>query len=670
MHLKEVRMRKFAVCIVASTMGALGLFAAEFPYGVQSWSKRFASSDLVVNSLTTPYSVAEKSAMPASDSLAVVTLNNAKITAMDEETWTEAIAAISQTDVQAAFTLKLKDDTTLVWMGYSGGAWRELSGVTPKEGQWDVKIEFDYSLGANALGANARKIRYLIRPAGNENNENVDYTPLTHGGSDWIAIGVEKAVIAGVDLYGFGTASAAGAESGARQASGTASGVAECSMDYSDLKLTVTRSSSDADTWADQIQVVVKKDGTELGTATAALPATGASAVIDLTTAQDLAGKVVPGETYDYDVFFSMAYGGETQKTAIADASGTIHMFSAIDWFGFNGKEFVNATTTNITVDANKFGATDDELKGAISPDKAADEGQQTIVTSALTVTSAFPDDELTAAVAEGSQFAVALASTASGRVWKYFNGTEWVADTAGIPTVNGDYVGTATFDYRDGEKTVTYTIEYGGVTNTLASGVSLGDNKKLNGVDIMGGGFGEMNALCKTTGAAPVVPKDGKITLETNSKVDLADLSAGAYTVESAAGKSFHLRWDDAGGKYAKMSGNALTVVSGTPANGISSFLNYAFGLDKGDTDKTDLPVAVIKPGVAQTDSVEVYVPNVNPPADSGYTVYFQIQRKFGDNGAWENYGSEVKAGAGQLKIPLTDAANPYLYRVKTLIR
>ena len=662
MHLKEVRMRKFAVCIVASTMGVLGLFAAEFPYGAQSWVERFASSGLEVSSLTKPVSVAEKSAMPASDSLAVVTLDNAKITAMDEETWAEATNVIGTTGVQAAFTLKLKDDTTLVWMGYSGGEWLELSGVTPAEGyQWDVKIEFDYSLGENA-----RKIRYLIRPAGTG-----DYTALTFGDAAWIAIGVEKSVIAGVDLYGFGTASAAGAESSARQASGTASGVAECSMDYSDLKLTVTRNSSDADTWADQIQVVVKKDGTELGTATAALPEAGASAVIDLTTAQELAGEVVPGETYEYDVFFAMAYGGETQKTAIAGASGTINMFSAIDWFGFNGKEFVNAKTTNITVEGDKFGATDDEQKGAINPDKAADEGQQTIVTSELVVASAYPWDELAAASDVNTQFAVALAIDGGTRVWAYYDPAQetWVKDQAGIATEDGTYTGVATFDYRGDTKTVTYTIKYGGVTKTLASGVSLGDNTKLNGVDIMGNGFGKMNALCKTTGAAPVEPEGTTITLESNSKVDLANLSETSYTVKSAAGKSFHLRWDDAGGKYAKMDGNALTVVPGTPKNGLKSYDSYVLGLEA--DVQTSKPAAVVKADQDQSNGIVVEVPNVTAaklPANTGCKVQFQRQVSTDGGKTWEDdttEGSTMEVG-GTMTIPFADK----FYRVNTVIK
>lgn len=652
MHLKEVRMRKFAVCIVMSTMGALGLFAAEFPYGVQSWSERFASSGLEVSSLTTPVSVAEKSAMPESDSLAVVKLDNAKITAMDEETWAEATNAISTTGVQAAFTLKLKNDTTPVWMGYSGGQWLELSGVEPKEGQWDVKIEFDYSLGANA------KIRYLIRPAGTG-----DYTALKYGNSEWIDIGVEKSVIVGVDLYGFGTASAAGAESGARQASGTASGVAECSMDYSDLKLTVTRSSSDADTWADQIQVAVKKNGTDVGTATVNLPATGESAVIDLTKAQELAGKVVPGETYEYDVSFAKSYGGVTQTTKIAQASGTIHMFSSIDWFGFNGEGFVNAATTNITVDANKFGATDDELKGAINPGTAADEGQQTIVTSHLTVTSAFPEDELTHELAAGAQFAVVLATENNVRQWKYFNGTEWVADTENIPTVNGDYIGTATFDYRGDTKTVTYTIEYDGVTKTLASGVTLvGNNTRLNGVDIMGGGFGEMNALCKTTGAAPVEPKDNKITLASNSKVDLANLS-GAYTVESVAGKSFHLRWDDTDSKGATFDGKTLSVC-GKPANGMASFHNYVLGLDDGQTEATEVPVAVAN----VQEGCSVSVPNVHPVADSGCEVVFRRMKSTDGGNKWTV--DQEFPWAENLAIPIPTDGSGVLYRVDTIIK
>lgn len=83
-----------------------------------------------------------------------------------------------------------------------------------------------------------------------------------------------------------------------------------------------------------------------------------------------------------------------------------------------------------------------------------------------------------------------------------------------------------------------------------------------------------------------PTITED-KIMLNSNTQLALSSsVSAGDYTVEG----NYKLAWTDAADRYATFADGKLTVIEGTPANGIPSYASYILGLDATDATKKPL--------------------------------------------------------------------------------
>jgi len=621
----------------------------------------YSSSSVTVASLTESQSVTQVKAMAASNSIAIVHMDDTQIQAMDAEDWATCADMIGS-DIQAAFTLKAEDDGTLKWMGFTGGSWVSLTGVTPAEGTYDVKIDLDYSLRVQAE-INAPRIRYSIRPA----DSSGEYTPLV-GDTEWIAIGTsDRYVVNGVDLYGFATTGPVAADAGVRPAEGSVAKVEDVSMSYDKMTLKVAAT----DTWGvDKVVVTLRNrfDGTvNVVTQTLAQAERG-------TNTFDLSDSIFAGHSYSYAVQLTGSYGGSAISTQSSHAG--VDLFSTNSWFYFTGTGFVNATKdANITVEDGAFFATNEDVEGRITPTGTAPANVGTVVTTVMDVSGICPDGDLpTFDDDDRPQFAITLGGTDdSHRRWKYYSNGAWHDGADGLPTVNGTYEGRATFDYTSiGHPVVVYEIrlmtDAGSYFEPMAASVDISQAGKaaLAAVAVCGGGsVSKLDATVKLAEPPPVQPDNEKheIVVERNATVSLESMdTARPYTITKTAGR--HLQWTDAAGKYAKVNSQGkLEVKSGTPANGLSSYHSHVLGLD---SDKAlDKPAAVVKPGADPTGGLKVYVPNVRANADSGRTVWLQRQKSTDGGTSWSNDGEAVGIGS-EVTIPYDGS----LYRVNTIIK
>lgn len=647
-------MKKIGVGSLMLAMCAANVFAADFPYDV-SLTTRHETNDVTLASFVSVSVPKVNGGMPGSDSVAEVLLDDAAFTALDDDGWVECTNELAQGSVpQAAFTLKEEGDTpTYKWMGFTGGEWREFTGVAAAPGTWDVKIELDYSL---SFGGGTPNIRYLIR-AGDSTGA---YTPLS-ADSEWVTIGnAAPGRITDVQLSGYCTVAGVSALSGARGVDGTVAKVADVSLNYSNLSVNVAV----ANTWgATNLEVVVKNAGGQtLGTKNVALD-DSASYDVDLTE------FVHAGESYTYEANLSGGYNGSPLPSKVDASPNQVDLFATIDWFGFADSTFVRATTNNLVVEDGAFHVDDDESEGVVTPaTPASGSSISTEVTTTIDVVGVSGD---LPAFESGSepQFAITLGGTDDARVWKYYNGNtkEWVSSpTEGLPTTNGVYVGRATFNYAGGA--VTYEIRPDDATSygTLVANCPLPSGKtKLDAVAISGGGsVSAMNATCKLVEPPAPTVSGSTIAVATNAKLDLGDLSGSSYSVVPAPGSSVkgHLSWTDSSGKYATLANGTLTVHSGTPANGMESFHSYVLGLDPAVA--TDVPAAVVASLKVDNDGIAVKVPNVTPAEGAGCAPKLQLQRS-SDGTTWETVS--VHDIDAEVKIPLADA---YRYRVNTIIQ
>ena len=650
-----MRKIKLMGSLFAVLCAAFSVFAADdvpqFSYGV-TLTKRFETNSVTVASLEQPALVEGQT--PGTDNLATVFMVSTPIQAIDVEDWEVSTNRIGSA-VQAAFTL-LDDGGTLKWMGFAGGQWVDLTGFTPADGTYDVKIDFDYSLSVGS--ANPARIRYSIRAGGSD----AAYTALTHGGEEWVVIGANKSSIERVSLYGFATTGAVGAESGVRPVAGQIDALVEdVGLNYETLKLSVKPSSS---AWGvDKVKVVLTDSHGQVQEAQKAIALAEQGSVV-----LDLSSLVKPGESYTYDVKL-VGDAGET-----AAERRTVALYSSDAWFYFNKSDaFVRATDENITIADGKFSATDEDVEGTVTPDVGAGANVGIVVTTEVEISGVNAD--LEDYESDAPQFAVALGGTADAPVWKYCEGGVW-KDSANtqIPTTNGLYEGRATFDYA--AKKVRYEIrpkdEVSGF-QLLADADLPNDKTELAAVAIKGGGnVSALEARLKLAQPPAVEPEaDGSISLEGNAMVDLSRLDAGDHAVTSAEGKNAHLKWTDSAGKYAVMSGNTLTVKAGETVNGVaSSFDSYVLGLDA--ETETSRPAAVVVSNLSEDEKgIVVGVPNlVNVRTDLGYSVKLRLEESTDGGKTWTPVGDDVDVNA-DLTVPLFDSENSgKLYRVNTVIK
>ena len=653
-------MRKVAVGIGVLMVGGLSAFAGEFPY-TTNLNQRYYTNETTLASYELVDVPKVGQGMQTGENVAVITMNSAVMTALDEDGWTECTNAL--TDIQAAFTLKsVSDDIDACeWMGYTGGAWQEFTGVTAAAGTHTVKIEIDYSL-------TAPKVRYTVDST---------VMHLTSDDDGWVALGKPAAKVENVQLCGYGTTGEVKGEAAARPAEGTVTVVEDVSSNYKSIRLGVVS----ADTWGvSKVNVVVKDStGKQVGNALVQDISSDGTNYVDLASYVQLQ----PGETYTYEVKLTDT---DSSRTTEPHVSQPVNLFSSDAWFQFTGTAFTNATSAGITIANNKFFATDEEVEGAVTPDNAPKANLGTVVTTEIEVSNVCT--ELTNFTANIPQFAVALGGSNQSRVWKYCEGGTWKDGPAGLPTENGTYFGRATFNYAS--RKVKYEIKTAsGEYQLLVEAAQLPSVDRLNKVGILGGGnvsglvaelkLAEPPPVSDDDITKPAGGNDGKIKLHNNTEVGLDKLDAGSYVLESDSGKNCHLKWKDADGKIARLSadGKTLAVKTAQPLNAMSSYNSYVLGLDA--EKATDRPAAVVKPGVSQgsgTDvSVPVYVQNLKQTraVELGYTIKLVLEKK--NDSTWEPVAGktqEIDPTTGEPKVGQPDMAIPLdgdIYRVNTVI-
>lgn len=575
---------------------------ADFPYADSLTQRYSLTGPTTISSFETKTNVPKvEEGMLSSEHVAVITADVANFTAADSDDWDESMASALLTGIQASLSMKYGDNDQLTWMGYTASGWVPLTGVMPTEGAWSVKIEIDYSVSPS-------KVRYSVCSGVEANGTYVELTPT--GASDaWLQLGGTKSVVTGIDLLGYGTVNNVSGDCAARPFSGTVTTTESFNMQYEKLKVNVSVTGA----WGDTAKVTLKKDGVPVEKAVVYGAVTDGACNFDA----DFTGKTVVGEDYTYDVEFLK--GGETgTKIGQADTSEkSVKLYSEIDWFGFKEGAFEKATFEGIAINetARTFASADDEIVGNINPEKVSDDGAQTTVETEVIVAGVSPIVELP--TEDGQQFAVSLATVNGVRKWAYRVGSgDWTAPTiADLATENGTYEVKVTFDYRDKQKTGTCWVKpAGGDYVELVTGFTLTTNK-LAGTSVLGGDVGYMNASFKTVSPAPVVPKNGKIEMNgSNVKVDLAQASEGEYAVDKKSASGY-LSWKDAGGKYATLDGSGLTVKTGTPANGLSSYESYLLGLDP---DKADSKPIVQQVQNNDANRITFKLPGLSPKPES----------------------------------------------------
>lgn len=648
-------MRKFMLGGLLAVVCTTTAFAKDFPYVPDdSLVQRYYTNGTTLASYELVEVPQVGDGMLGTENVAVITMTNAVVTALDEDGWTESTNKL--TNIQAAFTLKsVSDDSNAcVWMGYTGGGWKEFDnetvGATP--GTYTIKIEIDYTL-------TLPKVRYSVD----------DYV-MKQGSDEWVPLGkegVQNKKVKGVQLCGYGTTGAVEGTAGTRAAEGTFDVVEDVSANYESIRLGVVAST---ERWGvDGVTVKVKNSaGQDVVTVTQTF-----EEGVHGTNFVDLAEYVHPGETYTYDVSLTDSQSSRTTRPVSSDP---VDLFSSDVWFAFVSAEnaFTNATTTGIVIADHKFSAADEEIEGTITPTDNPKANIGTVVETTIDVANVCTD--LQNYTKDIPQFAVALGGNSTARIWKYCENGVWMNAEGDLPTGNGSYIGRATFDYTN--HTVKYEIKGPGATafQTLVAAAALPNGKaKLDAVGLLGGGtISAMQAMLKLVEPAPVVPDEEKkeIVLDKNGEVDLANLDAdesNPYTVTSASGKKCHLKWTDdkAGvGKFAVMSGNTLTVKQGAPANGLASYDSYVLGLNA--EESTSKPAAVVVAGQDQSEGVVVNVPNLkdNRAVELGHTIKLRLESKEG-TGNWTPVSEHDVTDT--VTVPLFN--NPAKqYRVNTIIK
>lgn len=637
-------MRKFMLGGLLAVVCTTTAFAKDFPYDASLTQRYFTNSTTLAsyNLVNVP---AVNGGMQTSENIAVITMTDATITALDEDGWTESTNNLK--DIQAAFTLKsVSDDSDLyVWMGYTDGKWKEFEGVDATPGTYTIKIEIDYTL-------TDPKVRYSV---GN------NVMTLKSASDSWVELGKTATAVEKVQLCGYGTTGAVEGKAGTRAAEGTFDVVEDVSANYESIRLGVVAST---ERWGvDGVTVKVKNSaGQEVGTVTQSFT-DGEHG----TNFVDLAQYVQPGETYTYDVSLTDSKSSRTTKPVSSDP---VDLFSSDVWFAFDNvkDEFVNATTTGIVIAEHKFSAEDEEVEGKITPTANPKANIGTVVETTIDVSNVCTD--LKNYTEDIPQFAVALGGTSDARVWKYCENGVWKSASGDLPTENGTYVGRATFDYTSHK--VKYEIRAKDSSEYLllveAATLPTTDTR-LNRVGLLGGGtISALEAKLKLVEPPVVEPTDNQIVLDKNAAVDLTKLDNSAYTVTSVDGKNCHLKWNDDGNKYAVMSGNTLTVKSGTPANGLASYNSYVLGLDAETANSK--PAAVVVPGQDQTAGVVVAVPNLtdNRAVELGYTIKLRVMES-SDGVNWTKTGDNDYNVNANVLVPLFDNSGKQ-YRVDTIIK
>ena len=424
-------------------VAALTMTAGSFPYGSEM-AVRHSKESAEVLSFAPVEIPAVNGGMPTTDSVATLFASVVGFAASNEEDWAVGTNAIGS--AQAALTLRLVDGD-YKWMGYTDGNWVEFaaSGVPAAEGEWEVCIEIDYSLGAGN-----EKIRYSVGRAGST------LVPLAKvGGGEWVALGNPKQgieqKIEHVYLYGSGETGLVEAKSGMRSASGTIAVHEDCGAKWNRLALDVTVT----DSWGvDSVKVVLTdKDGNRQ-TGSAALSADGTAQVV-------FSDGIKKGEIYEYELSLTGSYRGK--DISCTDKPHDVLVGIRVDWFTFENGAFAKATKdANVTIADNQLSADAISPRGIVLPDSAAPKGTVGVTLEAtLMVAGAVRELALAELDADNALGGLTVVRFLSGeRGWVCRTPDGWVR-LFGVTAANGTYEVRTELDYGDGNK-IAYSVKNG----------------------------------------------------------------------------------------------------------------------------------------------------------------------------------------------------------------
>jgi len=474
-----------SMIFVLTVLSVASAFTAEFPYDA-GMTVRHETNTAEVSSWTPVEIPAVNGGMPGTDSVATLYAAVIAFCASDEENWAAGTNAVG--DVQAALTMKLVDNVCM-WMGYTDGEWVPFTGVTAEEGEWEVKVEIDYSPGAGH-----ERIRYSV------GKDAASMTSLSSGGETWVALGnSEEGVEKKVDkvlLYGSGETGVVEAESGCRKASGTIAVGKDFGQKYEDVTFDVTV----ADPWGvDAVVMELKdKDGHSLETQTNEL-VSGSS--------KFCFSGVTPCETYTYDLTLL----GQRRGTDISqkDEAKEVLIGVQTDWFAFEDGAFVKASSGKMTVVDDALTAAAVSPRGLLLPASAAPERTKVVtVESTMTVGGAVQETSLQGLDAASAQGALTIVRFASdnARAWacRQADGT-WTR-LFGASALNGTYDVRMELDYRT--NVVSYRVKLSGSdTWTLLADAneqtafSLSPNAEvMTKASLLGASVSRLVAVCKST--------------------------------------------------------------------------------------------------------------------------------------------------------------------------
>lgn len=560
------KLTAFALAAIATSVFA---DKATFPYDV-NMTPRISTNETV----TVADSAVELTGTitPATDTVAVLNMSNVTFTAIEAAGWSDFVSDYSGS---AAMLAIKADGANTNWYGYSGSDWVLLNGpAIALESAYDIRIEFDKTAG--------NKIRYTIGGVVNE----------------WIAQGGSATQLTKVVMKGTGSADAANLSSGARGAYANIGEIVETySFDYSNVVFTVKVNEG---TYGDKLKITV-------GDKVIEQDFTVGDNTVDFTDE-----GLIPGSTYDCRI--------EIVKEGVdpdVKRDNQINLAATADWFGYAGGEsLLKASGTNVTIADGKLGPTNEDQPAVITPNSESAANAKSTVEISVDYTEAFAET----AVYDNAQSALALTSEG----WKCLAGGSWTAITNdNVSTAAGEYATRAEFDYTANPGKVRFSVKQGSCEWYVMSAVDggatwftlAGSATKLAGTSFVGSGkIAAIAATYSSTDPIPPTVDGSAITLAGSTDVKLQNVATGEYTINSTAGKKFSMKWSDADGKYAKIDGGKLKVISGTPENGIGSYDSYALGLDP--ESATSKPVLDSAQNAA-ADKLTMKVANVVPNAD-----------------------------------------------------
>ena len=627
-------MKKLVALI--SVLAAATAMAAEFPYSATMTT--LASS---TNSLAGGDSVAiADSGTTGTNNLVSIYADAAAFTPADD--WDSLTNSIENVSTAKAMLTVWEDDSTgssvYKWMGYAGGAWVELSGVTfETNATYDVKIDFDGTVESG-------KVRYSVRKT-----SATEYTALVNSSNvSWLAY--SWAEVSSVELAGDGSADSASIAAAVRPAVADITVAETYAFDYSNVVFAVTKGSECYGATGDaKVTLTDTSDSSKTYTVTAAFNDDGV-ATIDFSEQ-----NLVPYSSYDCVISI-----GET-----AGKTETVTLATSADWFGFSAGELVKATQTGATIVSAAL-VPDDDTTAVVTPTLASPESARTTVEITVDYSDAFA--EVGDTLDKDSQNMLAL--TESG--WVCFDGGAKVALTcsnedyekAGVYTTKAyfDYAaGTVTFSVKSGEGAYVTLADSTGKTAFSVTGTKL-SNVAFNG----NGSITAIDASYAVAGAAVAAPAaDGTITLTGSTDIDISGVTAGStlnVTRTTSDAKTYSYKWSDNGGKYIVEENGTLKVVAGTPANGLSSYDSYALGLDATDAASKPLIDAVQD---AETGKLTINLGNVSARSDI-VEVTSEIQSSDSPNSGFTK-AATVSEGKAEIELGSTVKYYRVNFTIKT---